>query len=564
MANSQIVHMLRERLKTAGYDGMLLPVTDEYQGEYSAAYARRVEYLSGFDGSAGMLVLLRERAALVTDGRYTLQAARQLDSATYEVINSSKTTVSEYVREHAPAGARIAYDPWLHTVRQIALMEKTFAGLIELLPITPNPVDLIWQDQPARPVYPVFRHPDALAGLGSVEKIGQLTEKMQAEALLLTEPDVICWLLNIRGADVPFNPLPLCYAMVSRNGAVTLFIDPFKVPHGVLPETVHIVSDTDMAAHLSKLGKTSLQHDPATCPVWFIQRLREGDTVLMEAENPVTLLRAVKNATEQENIRRAHHVDGMAVSKFVHWFEALPQDTVVTEMEIIDTLESFRRENPDYLGPSFATIAGAGEHGAIVHYRATADTNRSLALGEALLVDSGGQYAYGTTDITRTLFRGEASPEFKRHFTCVLKGHIALARAIFPEGTTGHQLDILARQFLWAEGLDYQHGTGHGVGHYLCVHEGPQSISTRANGVALKPGMILSNEPGYYEAGRYGIRIESLVLVVEKHVNDEGVRFLGLETVTRVPIFTRLAERSLLTDSEWAWLEAYNQWCVYE
>jgi Xaa-Pro aminopeptidase len=291
-----------------------------------------------------------------------------------------------------------------------------------------------------------------------------------------------------------------------------------------------------------------------------VQQLQAAVVTLHEADNPVTLLRSVKNATEQDNIRRAHAVDGAAMQKFLTWLTALPEEQSITELDIIKKLESFRREHPDYRGASFATIAGAGEHGAIVHYRATLETNRSWAVGEALLVDSGGQYPYGTTDVTRTVFRGTPSAAFKRHFTLVLKGHIALARAVFPEGTTGHQLDVLARQFLWQEGLDYAHGTGHGVGHYLCVHEGPQSISTRANGVPLKAGMILSNEPGFYAQGAYGIRIESLVLVVEKHTTAEGTRFLGFETLTRVPIDPRLTEPSLLNDDERTWLDRYNAW----
>ena len=561
MANSQIVHMLRNRLKTAGVDGMLLPVTDEYQGEYSAAYARRVEYVSGFDGSAGMLIILPGRAALLTDGRYLLQASAQLDPSVFQIINSAKMSVAEYLAKYSPALAPIAYDPWLHTVRQINALGTALAGRVELIPLASNPVDAVWQDQPPKPCTPVFRHLDALAGLTSAEKIKHVTTWMQTETLLLTEPDAICWLLNIRGGDVPFNPLPLCYAVLSRAGKVSLIIDPAKVPEGVLEEHITLIDEAEMVARLPELCGASLQYDPDTCPIWFIQRLHETGVKIGGRTNPVTLLRAIKNPTEQENIRRAHKVDAEALQKFIQWFDALHSDDIITELEVIDRLEAFRREHPDYLGPSFATIAGAAEHGAIVHYRATPATNRTIAVGEALLLDSGGQYAYGTTDITRTFWRGAPSDEFKKHFTLVLKGHIALANAVFPEGTTGHQLDAFARQFLWAAGLDYAHGTGHGVGHYLCVHEGPQSISTRANGVALRAGMILSNEPGYYSQGKYGIRIESLVLVVEKHVS-EGTRFLGFETLTRVPIAAHLVERSLMSDAEWEWLEKYNRNCL--
>jgi Xaa-Pro aminopeptidase len=564
MTNIQIIHTLRSALKSLQCDAMVLPVTDEYQGEYSAAYARRVEWLCGFDGSAGMLVILTDKAALLTDGRYTLQAAQQLDSALFEVVDSGKISTAEYLKANTSEGCILGYDPWLHTSRHIATLEKALSGHVTLRPLPSNPIDALWNDQPPRPCAPIFRHDDALAGRSSADKNADVVARMHKDAgtLLLTEPDAICWLLNIRGGDVPFNPLPLCYVVVFRTGEVALIIDPAKVPKDVLEAHVHVVDEVELATRLPALVGASLQYDPATCPIWFVQHVQAAGITLHEADNPVTSLRSIKNPIEQHNIRRAHQVDGEAMQKFLTWLAALPQEKTITELEIIDTLEAFRREHPDYRGASFATIAGAGEHGAIVHYRATSDTNRAWAVGEALLVDSGGQYPYGTTDITRTVFRGTPPAAFKHHFTLVLKGHIALARAVFPEGTTGHQLDALARQYLWQHALDYAHGTGHGVGHYLCVHEGPQNISTRANGVALKAGMILSNEPGYYATDAYGIRIESLVLVVEKYVSDAGTRFLGFETLTRAPIDARLVDTTLMREDEMEWLEAYNAWSV--
>ncbi len=558
MTNRQKLIKCRKILGDHACDGLLLPVTDEYQGEYSADYARRVTWLTGFDGSAGMAVVLKDKAALLVDGRYTLQAANEVDEALYEVHDSSVMSLAAYIKAEMPKGALLAYDPWLHTLHHIETLTQALDDHVILRPVTPNVIDACWEDQPARPVAQVMRHDDALAGMSAREKIRQLCEMMVADALLLTEPDAICWLLNIRGADIPFNPLPLCYALVENTGSVQLIIHPDKVPDGALPDDVHVIDERAIEDYIHDLALASVQLAPAATPIWFVDQLVARGIEVVRQTNPVTLCKAIKNDTEIANMRKAHQVDGGAVTKFIHWFKALPETHIVTELDAIAQLEAFRCEHPDYLQPSFATIAGSGEHGAIVHYRADEKSNREIAVGEALLVDSGGQYAYGTTDITRTLVRGAATAEFKKHFTLVLKGHIALACAHFPKCTTGSQLDVLARQFLWAEGLDYKHGTGHGVGHYLCVHEGPQSISSRPNTVALQPGMILSNEPGYYKEGAYGIRIESLVLVVEKEVRD-GQHFLGFETLTRAPIDEGLVDWALMSEQETQWLREYNE-----
>ena len=376
--------------------------------------------------------------------------------------------------------------------------------------------------------------------------------------MLITQPDAICWLLNIRGADVPFNPLPLCYAICYKDKTVDLIIDAQKVADNILPETVRVVDEANIAHHINQLTCDTIGYDEKTTPIWFVQQCQKAGLRTEKTVNPIILAKAVKNKVEIENMRRAHQVDGQALSMFLQWFDALPDDAFITELDVIAKLEAFRREHPDYVQPSFATIAGAAEHGAIVHYRADEKSNRPINIGDALLIDSGGQYPYGTTDVTRTICRGAPNDMFKRHYTLVLKGHIALACAQFPKGTTGSQLDILARQFLWGEGLDYKHGTGHGVGHYLCVHEGPQGISTRANHIALQPGMILSNEPGYYKEGEYGIRIESLILVIEQGESD-GQIFYAFETLTKTPIDTRLIDDALLTLAEKTWLENYHQ-----
>jgi Xaa-Pro aminopeptidase len=562
MTNAQIRYaQLCDWLKANNYEGMLLPVTDEYQGEYSADYARRVTWLTGFDGSAGMVVFLPKRAGLLVDGRYTLQATKEVDSSLYSVRNSGQMSLAQYLKQHVAHSAVVAYDPWLHSVAQITALEAALDGYATLVALERNPIDLLWQDQPSRPAALIVKHDDALAGRSAAEKLSTLWQQMTTDALLITEPDAICWLLNIRGSDVPYNPLPLCYALCHKDGDTLLYINPDKVPNGGLPDGVQVVDDALLAQSFAELACTTLGYDPKTAPIWFVQQCERVGQATRAITQPITLMKAIKNDSEIANMRRAHAVDGVAVTNFIQWFEGLRDDEVITELDVVAQLEHFRAQHQDYKQPSFATIAGAGEHGAIVHYRADAKSNRRINVGDALLLDSGGQYEYGTTDITRTLFRGCAPAHFKRHFTLVLKGHIALATAQFPEGTTGSQLDVLARQFLWAEGLDYAHGTGHGVGHYLCVHEGPQSISMRPNAVALRAGMILSNEPGYYAEGQYGIRIESLILVVEKP-NQGGQRFLGFETLSRAPINEHLVDKNLLTHAERQWLQYYNALCA--
>ncbi len=568
MTNTQSLPLLRKYLHDQGCHGFILPVTDEYQGEYNASYARRVTWLTGFDGSAGMLVVLPDKAALLVDGRYTLQAKQEVDTTLYEVHHSATTPLHQYLCEHISAPISetaepviIGYDPWLHTVTQMQRLQKALPEHFLLRALTHNLVDLLWTDRPSRPTVQLRRHDSAIAGMETSDKLAKVIQSMQADALMLNEPDAICWLLNIRGGDVPYNPLPLCYAVIMRDGTVSLIIHPEKTQHIALDSNITVIDEQDIEAFVASLPVNTVQYDPSTCPVRIMQLLEKGAITPVAATNPVTLLKAVKNPVEVRNMQRAHCTDGYALTRFIEWFHALPEEASLTERDVVAKLEAFRRENPDYLGASFATIAGAGEHGAIVHYHATEATNRAIRSGDALLIDSGGQYSYGTTDVTRTLVRGKPSDAFRHHFTLVLKGHIALAQAIFPEGTTGHQLDVLARQFLWQEGEDYQHGTGHGVGHYLCVHEGPQNISTRPNNVALQPGMILSNEPGYYKTGHYGIRIESLVLVVEKYCHDDGKRYFGFETLTRVPIDMELADISLLSAGELAWLETYHQLC---
>lgn len=566
MNAKQRLESLRAALKGRGVQGFILPVTDEFQGEYSPDCARRVTWLTGFDGSAGAVAVAMDKAAVFVDGRYTLQAAQEVDGALYEIHNSADLGPAGWLSSALNEGDAVGYDPMLHTPLQREQFEELLGARgIELRALSPNPVDALWEGRPPMPQAPAFAHAPEHAGKDSAEKRGEMARILQKKKLnsfLITQPDALCWLLNIRGGDVSYNPLPLCYGLLCADAHVDLFIAPAKVDD-VLKE--HLGREVEVAPLeavddcLKRLGEeeAAVGFDPKWSPARFLDILEESGAEVVLADNPVIAAKAIKNETEIEGMRRAHVLDGAAVTKFLCWFDTFEGE--ISELSAADRLERFRQMEPDYREPSFATIAGSAGNGAIVHYRADESSSRNIAFGEVLLLDSGGQYPLGTTDITRTVTRGgQASAEFKDRFTRVLKGHIALAQAQFPEGTGGGQLDILARQPLWDEGLDYDHGTGHGVGCFLCVHEGPQRISKRGGDVALKPGMILSNEPGYYKTGAYGIRIENLVLVVERE-KVEGRRFLGFNTLTLAPIDTRLIEPKLLGHHERAWLNHYHQ-----
>lgn len=557
---------LRKAMKTLGVEGFILPVTDEFQGEYSAAYARRVTWLTGFDGSAGSMAVTLEKASLFVDGRYTLQAAQEVDTSLYAIHNSGDLPPSRWLAEEMREGEALGYDPMLYTPLQMEqLAEALEVKAIALLPLMPDPIDALWEDQPTTPEGNVFIHELEHAGEAHAKKRRRMAKKLQKaglDAFLMTQPDALCWLLNIRGADIPYNPLPLCYGLLLADGRAELFIDTAKLDGAVcehLGKEVVLLPFGEVEERLIELGEEEARvgFDPRTSPVRLLDVLEEAGAEVTLTENPVIAAKSIKNEVEIEGMRRAHVVDGVAIARLLCWFDS--QDGALDELTVTERLERFRAMDEAYKGASFATIAGSESNGAIVHYRATEATNRQIASDEVLLLDSGGQYPFGTTDITRTMVRsGQGSKEFRDRFTRVLKGHIALAQAQFPEGTSGTQLDILARQPLWDAGLDYDHGTGHGVGCYLCVHEGPQRIGKRGGDVPLKPGMILSNEPGYYKTGEYGIRIENLVLVVERET-VEGKKFFGFNTLTLAPIDTRLVEIKFLGDHERAWLNHYHQ-----
>lgn len=557
---------LAARLASDGVDLYVQPMGDEFQGEYVPAYAARLSYLSGFTGSAGLGAFWAsgEGHALFTDGRYTLQAAQELAGSGITPINSGEQSLAEWLAQQQRDALRIGFDPWLISHAQLQAWQKTIPA--SWVPLAANPVDAIWADQPARPQGGVRLQSLEFAGATYAHKrdaiLAQLKQK-QADGVVLALPDGINWLLNIRGEDIPFNPLLLSYLVLNHTGDAVLYS--FQTQFGdevdayLAQQQITVAPLEQLWSLAAPVSGTRLLIDPASAAEGWWQWADRHGVTLLSGDDPTLLPKACKNPVELAGVRAAHARDGVALSRFLCWFDYQSQGRgLPDELTVVRVLDEMRARDNRYRGPSFATIAGAGPHGAIVHYRADEASNRRAAKGELFLLDSGGQYEDGTTDVTRTMTIGAATSEMKDHFTRVLKGHIALASAVFPEGTTGIQLDILARQYLWQVGLDYDHGTGHGVGAFLCVHEGPQRISKRGSLVPLQPGMIISNEPGYYAAGKYGIRIENLVAVIELGQTEHGKKLMGFETLTLAPIDTRLVDVSLLTPAERNWLNAYH------
>ena len=558
---------LREELKRRGLDGFLIPRADEHQGEYVPPHAERLRWLTGFSGSAGLAVVLIDKAAIFVDGRYTLQVRSQVDVGTFEPKHLIEEPATRWIEQNLPKGAKLAYDPWLHTIDQVARFkaaaEKAGASFV---PVESNPLDAVWEDQPEPPTAQVVPHPLDYAGEPAADKVKRLTEELMNSdvgAAVLTMPDSIAWAFNIRGQDVSHTPLPLSFAILHEDGHAELFVDERKIGDETRAHLGNIVSirpREELGPALDELGakKAKVLLDPATCSAWIADRLGNAGAEMKRGTDPCELPKACKNEAELNGARAAHRRDGVALSRFLAWLDANAPKGGVDEIAASKQLENFRGETGRLKDVSFDTISGAGANGAIVHYRVTTDTSRKLKPGELYLVDSGAQYLDGTTDVTRTVSIGTPDAEQRQRFTQVLKGHIGIASARFPEGTTGAQLDALARMALWKAGLDFDHGTGHGVGSYLSVHEGPQRISKHGH-APLKPGMIVSNEPGYYKTDAYGIRIENLLIVTPPAPIEGGEReMMGFETLTLAPMDLDLVDPDLLTSEELAWLNDYH------
>src|ERR1700760_1526930 len=557
---------LRAELAARGLDGFMVPHADEHQNEYLPANAERLAWLTSFTGSAGAAVVLKDKAAVFVDGRYTLQVRSQTDTSQFEPRDLVAEGPQGWIPENLPRGAKLGYDPWLHTQHGVmhlkAAVEKAGGTLVA---VESNPIDAVWSDQPAPPVTPAKPHALNLSGEQSEAKrltLGEGLKKSGAEAAVVTLADSVCWLLNIRGHDVPHTPFTLAFAIAHADGGADLFLDPAKRSPELLAHLGNSVRVQDPSAFTGALdamkGKSVLVA-PSTAASTIFDRLGKAGAKIRQGSDPCQLPKACKNPAEIEGMRKAHIRDGAALARYLAWFDANAVRGELTEIQASETLEGFRRATGVLSDVSFDTISGAGSNGAIVHYRGTRSTNRTIRPNEMFLLDSGAQYPDGTTDVTRTIMVGEATSEMRDRFTRVLKGHIALATVRFPDGTIGMQLDSSARRPLWESGLDYDHGTGHGVGSYLSVHEGPQNISKRPIGQKLLPGMICSNEPGFYKAGAFGIRIENLVVVTDLTEILGGERkMMGLETITLVPIDRNLVEVALLDEGERAWLNAYH------
>lgn len=556
---------LRAELKRQGVDGFYVPRADEHQGEYVPRNAERLAWLTGFTGSAGTAIVLTEKAAVFVDGRYTLQAAAQVDGKTYQIVASMETSPEAWLEANLPPGAKLGFDAWLLTSDQKkrlqAAVEKAGGELISL---DRNPVDAVWKDRPASPRAPIFAQDKTFSGDDVGAKLGRVREalkKERCEALIVSDPHSLCWLFNIRGGDVGHTPLALGYGLVPVEGEAALIIDGGKLDgamRATLSAHARIVDPDRLAAEITEIagrgGKIRIDAATGAAKLASIVESAGGKTDV--GADPIARMKAAKNAAELAGARAAHLRDGAAVTRFLQWFDNEAPKGELTEIAAAEKLEEFRRATNMLHDLSFPTISGAGPNAALPHYRVTRSSDRKIGQG-IFLIDSGAQYHDGTTDITRTLAVGEVSDEMKDRYTRVLKGHIAIATVVFPEGTSGAQIDALARLSLWKAGLDFDHGTGHGIGSFLSVHEGPQRIS-KLGTTPLEAGMMLSNEPGYYKAGEYGIRIENLLVVERREIAGGDRKMLGFETISFAPIDLALIEPSLLTRDEIEWLNRYH------
>ncbi len=558
--NSPKLALLRAELAKRGLDGFLVPRADEHLGEYVPASAERLGWLTGFTGSAGLAIVLTHSAALFVDGRYVLQAAAQTDTAVWQQLHVTETPPHTWLAETAP-GKRIGYDPLL--LAEEGLQRFTDAG-VTMVATDGNPLDAVWTDRPEPPLDAALPQPLEYSGRSALQKREDIAASLRAarqDAAVVTDPASLAWLLNVRGSDVPFTPFALGFVLVHADAGVEVFMDPRKLPEATrawLGNGVSVQPRSALPGALAALKGRTVRVDAANSPVWFAQQLRAAGAKVVAGMDPCMLPKASKNAVEQQGARAAHLRDATAVTRFLHWLQDAPGRE--TELSAAAKLLEFRATLPGFRGESFPAIAGAGEHGAIMHYRVSAETNRPINHNELFLIDSGGQFNDGTTDITRTVWTGPSAPpaELRDRFTRVLKGHIAIATLRFPQGVCGAHIDGFARHALWQAGLDYDHGTGHGVGSYLSVHEGPVSLSRLAKPVPMAAGMLLSNEPGFYAPGRFGIRLENLVFVQPAELPLATRPFLQFETITLAPFDRSLIDTALLTKADLAWLDAYH------
>ncbi|MGJ4905892.1 aminopeptidase P family protein [Bradyrhizobium sp. HKCCYLS2058] len=557
---------LREELARRKLAGFIVPRADQQQNEYVPPSEERLAWLTGFTGSAGLAIVLSQAAAIFVDGRYTLQAGKQVDGKAWMVESLIEPPPESWLTRHLQSGDRVGFDPWLHTTAAAERLAAACAKAgAELVPVERNPVDSIWTERPLPPLGAVAIHGAELSGESEADKLGRIRqeiERLGVEALVLSDSHNVAWTFNIRGADVSHTPLPLSYALVPKTGRPTIFIDSRKLSNLTrdhLEQSAEVAEPDALTPRLSELAQSgaAVALDSATAADALTRLIQGAGGKAVRGADPVSLLKAAKNAVEIDGTRRAHQRDAVALARFLAFIDREAPKGSLTEIDAVEALESFRRDTGALKDVSFPTISGTGPNGAIVHYRVTRKSNRRIMPGDLLLIDSGAQYQDGTTDVTRTIAVGAPTEEMRDRFTRVLRGHLAIARAIFPDGTTGAQLDTLARQFLWQAGIDFEHGTGHGVGSYLSVHEGPARIS-KLGTTPLKRGMILSNEPGYYKTDAFGIRIENLELVVAKDVAGAEKPMNGFEALTLAPIDRRLIEVAMLSAEERAWLDAYH------